>query len=184
LSRRGAETLKLLCITVLGSGFLRPAPATWASFFCVLIFAPLWWLGATIAGSRSVIEVGLVIGVLVSSGLSVRWGRWAIERFGSKDPKNFVLDEFAGQWLALLWLPIGLSAGVEAWLCVAGGQFVLFRIMDIVKPPPAFQLQRLRDGWGILVDDLVAGLYANLAGQLLWRLTPLAAWIGIRLSGP
>ncbi len=168
--------VKLMCITVLGSGLLRPAPATWASLLCVLIFAPLWWVGAKPIGSRTVIEIGLLVGILLSSALSVRWGRWAIERFGSKDPGSFVLDEFAGQWLALLWLPIGLSAGVHAWLWVAGGQFVLFRVMDILKPPPAFQLQRLPDGWGILVDDLVAGLYANIAGQLLWRLTPLAAW--------
>ena len=95
-----------------------------------------------------------------------------------------MLDEFAGQWFALLALPVGLDAGLRAVACVVGGQFVLFRVLDIVKPPPAFGLQRLPAGWGILVDDLAAGAYANLVGQLLWRLTPLAAWLGVRLVGP
>jgi len=60
---------------------------------------------------------------------------------------------------------------------VIGGQFVLFRALDVIKPPPARGLERLRAGWGILLDDLVAGAYANVLGQLLWRATPLAAWL-------
>lgn len=179
---RGAETLKLACITVLGSGYLRPAPATWGSLTSLAIFAPFWCLGAAAAGSRWVVEGALVLGVLLSSALSVRWGVWAVARFDSTDPKQFVLDEFAGQWLALLALPVGLGAGARAAAYVVGGQFVLFRLLDIVKPPPAFRLQKLPAGWGILVDDLVAGAYANLVGQLLWRLTPLAAWLGVELG--
>jgi phosphatidylglycerophosphatase A len=167
---RGAETLKLACITVLGSGYLRPAPATWGSLTSLAIFAPFWCLGAAAAGSRWVVEGALVLGVLLSSALSVRWGVWAVARFDSTDPKQFVLDEFAGQWLALLALPVGLGAGARAAAYVVGGQFVLFR------------LQKLPAGWGILVDDLVAGAYANLVGQLLWRLTPLAAWLGVELG--
>jgi phosphatidylglycerophosphatase A len=175
--------LKVACITVLGSGHLRPAPGTWGSAAAIVIFSVFWWLAANVVGSRWSVELVLVLGVLASSGLSVTWGAWAIGRFGSEDPKDFVLDEFAGQWVALLWLPIGLMAGAWAFVCVVGGQFLLFRLLDIVKPPPAHQLQRLPAGWGILVDDLFAGAYANVVGQLVWRLTPLAASLGVELSG-
>lgn len=162
-----------------GSGHLRPAPGTWGSLVSVLVFAALWWLMANAVGQRWALELAVVVGVLLSSILAVRWGPWAIARFRGGDPREFVLDEFAGQWVALLWLPLGLTAGLWPLACVVGGQFVLFRIMDIVKPPPARQLERLPAGWGILLDDLFAGVYANVVGQLVWRLTPLAAWLGI-----
>jgi phosphatidylglycerophosphatase A len=114
--------------------------------------------------------------------VSVAWGEWAVEYFRDNDPKQFVLDEFAGQWVALLVLPASLTAETWAFVLVAGGQFVLFRIFDIIKPPPARQAERLPAGWGILTDDLFAGLYANLVGQLLWRATPLASWLGLHLA--
>ena len=178
MSARADERLKAACITVLGSGHLRPAPGTWGSLVAVLVFAALWWLGASLLGSRWAIEAVLVLGILTSAALSVRWGEWAIERYNRKDPQEFVLDEFAGQWVALLALPMGLEAGVWTLTCALGGQFLLFRILDIVKPPPARRCERLRGGWGILMDDLFAGAYANIVGQVLWRLTPLAAWLG------
>jgi phosphatidylglycerophosphatase A len=148
------------------------------------LFAAAWLLAAALGLARGLVELVVIAGVLFSSWLSVRWGPWAVARFGKSDPRQFTLDEFAGQWLALVALPIGLNADRWALACVLGGQFVLFRILDILKPPPARQLEALPAGWGILADDLVAGLYANLLGQLLWRLTPVAAWLGMpRLTG-
>lgn len=171
------DRLKELCLGVLGTGRMRPAPATWASALSALLFVPIWWLAAA-AGSRWIVECLVVLGVLAGSVLSIRWGRWAIARYGSTDPREFVLDEFAGQWLALLLLPVSLACGGKLLAWVVLGQFLLFRVLDIVKPFPARRLQRLPAGWGILVDDLFAGAYANVAGQLLWRLTPLAAYVG------
>jgi len=78
-----------------------------------------------------------------------------------------------------LGLPLIAGGDLAAFVWVVGGQFVLFRIMDIAKPPPVYQIQRLPAGWGILADDLIAGVYANLLGQLIWRLTPAAAWLAI-----
>jgi phosphatidylglycerophosphatase A len=124
------------------------------------------------------VELVLIAGVVVSSWLSVRWGPWAIAHFGDEDPHPFVLDEFAGQWVALLILPIGYHASGWAVACTAGLAFLLFRVFDVIKPPPARQAEHLPAGWGILTDDLVAGLYANLVGQLVWRLTPLGTWLG------
>ena len=182
MSQPPGDKLKAACITVLGSGHMRPAPGTWGSAVSVVLFAGVWWLCAGIARERWVLEAAVVVGVAVGSVLAVVWGEWAVARFASKDPHEFVLDEFAGQWVALLLLPMSLSAGLWTFACVVGGQFVLFRLMDIVKPPPARQLERLPAGWGILLDDLFAGAYANVVGQLVWRLTPTAGWLGAELG--
>ena len=179
--KRGNDLLKVLCITVLGSGYAPIASGSWGSLVAVVLFAPVWFGVAGSGTTRPVVEIALIAGILISSWLSVLWGDWAIARFGRKDPKQFVLDEFAGQWVALLAMPIGLGASLTAVAWVVGGQFVLFRIMDVIKPPPARQLEALPSGWGILVDDLFAGAYANIVGQLVWRLTPLAATVGINL---
>ena len=179
ITTKSGDRLKTLCITVLGSGFLRPAPATWGSALASLFFAGLWFAWAAAAGSPWTLAAATLAGVLVASVIAVRWGVWAIARFGNKDPKPFVLDEFAGQWLSLYLLPLASGADARSAVCVIAGQFVLFRIFDVLKPPPARQLERLPAGWGILFDDLFAGVYANIAGQLLWRLTPLAAWLGV-----
>ena len=176
----GGETIKEACITVLGSGHLRPAPGSWGSLAAALVFAAIWWVAGALRAPLWLVDVVIALtGVLVASWLSVRWGQWALDRFGGKDPRPFVLDEFAGQWVALLWLPPLAAAGFWPFAWVVGGQFVLFRILDVIKPPPARQLERLPAGWGVLCDDLMSGLYANLLGQLIWRLTPLAVWLGL-----
>ena len=73
---------------------------------------------------------------------------------GRKDPQIVVIDEVAGQWLALTLAPPSLPYALLALL--------LFRVFDILKPPPVRQLERLPEGVGIVVDDLAAGLYALL----------------------
>jgi phosphatidylglycerophosphatase A len=76
-----------------------------------------------------------------------------------KDPGFIVIDEVAGQWIALLLVPL-------AWKSLLAG-FILFRGFDILKPPPVRQLEALPDGTGIVIDDVAAGLYALLLMQLL-----------------
>jgi phosphatidylglycerophosphatase A len=105
------------------------------------MLGPVWFTAATV----------LVIAVAI-------WSAGAAEReFGLKDPHAVVIDEVAGQLVALAFVPLSL-----AW--VAGG-FFLFRLFDVVKPFPARQLERLPGGPGIVLDDLAAGLYANLVLQ-------------------
>jgi len=179
---RIADGVKTACVTVLGSGFGPLVPGTWGSLVATVLFA-LWWLVANELGlHRLVIEAIIVAGICDACTLSVLWGGWAIECFRSRDPKPFVLDEFAGQWIALLMIPVTPAAGLRAFVAVVAGQFVLFRVLDTVKPPPARQMERLRAGWGILLDDVIAGAYANIIGQLAWRLTPLAGWLGLSLG--
>ena len=180
MKSQGNEAIKELSITVLGSGHMRPASGTWGSLFAAVIFAGFWWAGRALAlPTWSIDVVVALVGILLASWASVAWGQWAIDKFGRKDPKQFVLDEFAGQWVSLLWLPPLASAGFWPFAWVLGGQFVLFRIMDVIKPPPARQFERWPAGWGVLCDDLMAGVYAALVGQALWRLTPLAEWLGL-----
>lgn len=181
MTNPATERLRSTCITVFGTGHIPIASGTWGSA-ASCVPALIVWLLLALGGPRWIFEAFLVFGILKASVLSVRWGRWAIEKFGRKDPKQFVLDEFAGQYVALLLLPISLSADFWSVTCVFGVHFILFRIMDIIKPPPARQLERLPDGWGVLVDDLFAGAYANILGQLLWYFTPLATWLGVTLA--
>jgi phosphatidylglycerophosphatase A len=93
-------------------------------------------------------------------------GIWAAGRaeqiLGAHDDGRITIDEVAGMLVSLAWLP----ARPE----VAGVGFLLFRVFDIWKPFPARAAERLPGGFGVMADDLVAGAYANLGGQLLWRL--------------
>jgi phosphatidylglycerophosphatase A len=172
------ETIRVASITVGGTGFVPFASGTWGSLGAMVPFVALWYI-ATPYLPRGVFDLLIGVGILKACVFSVVWGDWAIARFGRKDPKPFVLDEFAGQWVALLALPLAPTADWFAVACVLGGQFFLFRLFDVVKPPPARQLEALPSGWGILLDDLFAGLYANLVGQVLWRLTPLPVTLGL-----
>ncbi len=92
---------------------------------------------------------------------------WAIRYWKSKDPKHFVLDEVAGY----LVIPILFTQG-SLWKVALWG-FFLFRIFDIIKTPPASYFDKnVSGGWGILLDDIVAGLYAVLVIYMIFRIKP------------
>lgn len=144
--------------TGFGSGFAPLAPGTAGSAVAVVLF----WL-TTLPGAAWIPPVVFALWVLA--------GFWsageAARRLGQRDPGAIVIDEFAGQFLALLALPHSVV--------VLGAGFLLFRLFDIVKPPPARQMEKLPGAAGIMADDLVAGLYANLLMQLAVRVAP-ASW--------
>jgi phosphatidylglycerophosphatase A len=152
--RTPVERVALLIATVGGVGHAPFALGTVASAITALalgIFTP----------SRSVLVV-LVLGVILLG----TWASHAAERsLGGKDPGAIVIDEVAGMALSVLALPLTPVA------LLAG--FVLFRVFDIVKPYPANALQRLAGGVGVMLDDIVAGLYALL---LLLAARALVSW--------
>ncbi len=151
-------------VTGAGTGYLPIAPGTWGSAAaCVVFLATAWASG----GKPFFVSAAMVVLVVAASAGCVALGRFAESAFGKKDPGQCTLDEWAGQALALVMLPLG--AGWCDWLITAGVAFLFFRVFDIVKPSPARRLERLPHGWGIAADDLVAGVYANLAAQLLLR---------------
>jgi len=159
------DRLRVAGLTTFGLGFMRPAPGTWGS----LPPCGVAWLCALAAAPAGLTHALLVVILLVFSAACVVWGAWGEKRFGRKDASEIVADETAGQCIPLMFLPAFALDGFWAASFTIGGAFVLFRIMDIIKPWPAHGLQRLRHGWGVLVDDLIAGLYAAIVLQIVVR---------------
>ena len=158
-------------ITGLGLGYSPVASGTAGSAGAVAISLGVWAAAHTTGvGSFGLNLAWVTLSLLATAGC-VRWGNWAIDYFASRggkpgDPGQVVLDEFAGQWVALIALPM---PSIERTLMVLGVQFFLFRVFDVLKPPPARRLEKLHGGWGIALDDLAAGIYANLVGQMIFR---------------
>lgn len=152
----------------MGTGYLPVAPGTWGAAAATGVFLLAAWL--TGGSVLAVAWVMLAVAALASAGC-VAWGRLAEATFGGKDPSRCTIDEWAGQAVTFCFVPLG--QGAADLLVAAAVGFFAFRFFDIVKPPPARRIEKLPAGWGILADDLVAGLYANLAAQLVLRL-----WLG------
>lgn len=151
-------------VTGLGTGYLPLAPGTWGSAAVVGTYLLLVW----VFGGRGVFVNAVLAAIcLAACVVCVTLGRFAEVAFGREDPRQCTIDEWAGQALALLLLP--LPALWSQRLLVAGVALVAFRLFDTIKPPPLRRLEKLPHGWGVLLDDLAAGLYANLCAQVLLR---------------
>jgi phosphatidylglycerophosphatase A len=140
--------------TVLGVGYIRPAPGTWGS----LVALPWAWLLHVIGGFPL-----LVVGILVA--FTAGW--WATARMtaGSDDhdPSEIVIDEVAGQWIALLPLSYAAwSMGLNILVMWPGwiAAFVFFRLFDIWKPLLVGWADRRGDPLGVMLDDVIAGIFA------------------------
>ena len=151
---KAAPLWATLVATFFGAGRLKPGPGTWGSVATVILWGLIslripedsrTW--ATIIAAATVTLIGIPAATRVarSSGL--------------KDPQFVVIDEVAGQLVALIAVPL-------AWKTFLAG-LILFRVFDIWKPFPIRRLERLPDGTGIVVDDLGAGLYALAVMHLL-----------------
>ena len=152
-----ADRWALFVLSVGRLGFLPLVPGT---------FGSLAGLGIALLIPGDSWHLGIALGVVASSALTVALGPAAARAAGRKDPPQVVMDEVAGMMLALL--PVPAPNAVEA-----AAAFLLFRAFDILKPPPARQLERLPGGWGILLDDLAAGVWAALLLILLGAVVPL-----------
>ncbi len=156
--------LRKLLVSGFGTGWLPVAPGSWGSAAVAATWLAICW--GSHADER--LLTGAMAGVIVVfSAVCVGLGRFAEKAYGRKDPSQMVADEWAGQALTLLCLPVGVGLGQHA--IVAGVAFLSFRVFDIVKPPPARQFEALPAGWGMLLDDLMAGVYANVVCQVVLR---------------
>jgi len=150
--------------SALGAGLLPIAPGTWGSAVTVVVMAALHgvaglWGGLLPVATTWRVAVLLWAGVLlVIALLGLRIGDRAAEDWGEEDPGAFVLDEVVGQGLALLPLLFVLPRPLPPLPLAAG--FLLFRVLDVIKPPPCRRLEGLPGGLGIMADDLMAGVYA------------------------
>ena len=156
----------------MGTGYLPIAPGTWGSAAVAVLFV----LIARGAGNRWYCVSGsMLVIALASAAICVKLGPFAEKAFGMKDPPEVTIDEWAGQAVAYLLLPLG--AGMTGVMVAAGAGFVAFRVIDIIKPPPARQLEKLPHGWGVLLDDVAAGVYANIVCQVVLRVAIAKGWI-------
>ena len=150
--------LAVFVATVGYCGYSPFAPGTVGSAAGLVFYLLVWWTGSTI------VEVGLIAG-LFAAGV---WAGTTAERyFGGVDPGPIVLDEVVGMLMTLAFIPVGWSAALAG--------FFLFRVFDVIKPYPAGRLEALHGGLGVMADDAMAAIYANLSLRLVMWLLP--AWI-------
>jgi phosphatidylglycerophosphatase A len=155
--------MSALVATFFGAGFLKPASGTWASAITVALAVAAYQAGFALA-----VPVGFVVATLA--------GFWAVPLYlratGGEDPSEVVIDEVAGQLLALsftvipLWrndIPDLVFAAWPAWVA----PFLLFRLFDIWKPWLVGRADRMGGARGVMLDDLWAGLFAGIASVAL-----------------
>jgi phosphatidylglycerophosphatase A len=147
--------LAVFVATVGYSGYFPVAPGTVGSLAGLVFYLLVWW-------SQSLaVEVGLIV-MLFFLGI---WAGTTAERyFGGIDPGQIVIDEVVGMLITLAFIPVGLSGALVG--------FFLFRVFDVIKPFPAARLERLHGGLGVMADDAMAAIYANLSLRLLMWLAP------------
>jgi len=138
-----------LVSTFFFAGYFPVAPGTFGSLIALAI---IWFLVPDFFYILVPISLVLFFVSVWSAG-------WAEEIFGH-DGSQIVIDEVTGMAISLVFVPHRLGYFAAA--------FFLFRIFDIIKPPPARNAERLKGGWGVTMDDVVAGIYANLVLHLVW----------------
>jgi phosphatidylglycerophosphatase A len=145
--------------TFFGVGYGKPGPGTWGSVAALLLWAACAW---SLQPPPHALLLILLAGIAISIVLGVPAATIVARESGRKDPQFVVIDEVAGQWIALIGCPFDFRHALIA--------LVLFRLFDITKPFPARQLESLPGGWGIVFDDVAAGLYAwGIAAMLrIW----------------
>ena len=140
----------------LGSGLAKKAPGTWGT----LAALPVWWFllqGVPTLPYIGVLLAGFAFGVVICEITSRDMG---VHDFG-----GIVWDEWIGVWITLLWLPMSGNLGTDLlWLAYA---FALFRFFDIIKPWPIKWLDaKVHGGFGIMIDDVIAGIFGLVVMQL------------------
>ncbi|TXK37335.1 phosphatidylglycerophosphatase A [Pontibacter qinzhouensis] len=148
-----------LVSTSLGIGYIGKGGGTVAAVATCIC----WYFVFRAGGGQLVSWQPLLLLVVTALGI---WSAGAVEPLWGKDDKKVVIDEVAGMGISLLFLPVTLGYIVAA--------LVLFRFFDIAKPLLIRRLERVEGGWGVMLDDVVAGVYTNLLLQLYLYLAPTA----------
>ncbi|MBN1916913.1 MAG: phosphatidylglycerophosphatase A [Verrucomicrobia bacterium] len=151
---RGLSPAVILA-TVFGVGSLRGAPGTYGAVVGAAVAALLRWMEPSVAIEAAVLTALILGAVFVTDR--------ACKRLGRPDPPQIVLDELVTMPVALFLVPL-----VWHWYVLG---FALHRALDILKPPPIRQLQRLPGGWGIVADDVAAAVLTNVILQVVIALS-------------
>ncbi|MEO7506069.1 MAG: phosphatidylglycerophosphatase A [Pyrinomonadaceae bacterium] len=164
-----------LAVATCGVGYMPIAPGTWGSAVGVGLYLVWRWVEVKffLSGLRRGIGIGALYWLQTSAGLllllvTMLVGIWAANRavrlLGRKDPGQIVIDEVAGQAITLAILP-----SFAGWKGILAG-FLLFRAFDIWKPFPIRKLEQLPEGLGVVMDDVLAGMYAAIVLSILLAL--------------
>lgn len=137
----------LLIGTGFGSGFLPVAPGTAGALLATL----MWWGLGLLVGPM--MQLWLTVVAILLFTVAGVWAANRLEPFWGEDPSRVVIDEMVGVWLPLLAAPCG------SWT-YALAAFVLFRLLDIFKPLGIRRMEQLPQGIGVMMDDILAGVYA------------------------
>lgn len=139
-------------------GYFPFAPGTVGSAAGLVVYLLVWW------SHSAMVEVGLIA---VLFALGVWAGTTAEQYFGGIDPGPVVIDEVVGMLITLAFIPVGWSGALTG--------FLLFRVFDVFKPYPAGRFEQLHGGLGVMADDAMAAVYANLSLRVIMWLVPV--WI-------
>ena len=151
--------LAVFLATAAYTGYFPVAPGTVGSAVGLAVYAAVWWTGSPL------VEVAAIV-LLFAAGV---WAGTVAERyFGGIDPGPIVLDEVVGMLITLAFIPVGWPAALAG--------FFLFRFFDVIKPFPAGRLEKLHGGLGVMADDAMAAVYANVSLRLLMAFFP--SWLG------
>ena len=143
--------------TVSYTGYSPVAPGTAGSFAAALFYLLVPGLSGPV----------LLPVVIVLTGIGI-WTSHRAEKLYGHDASRIVIDEFAGVFVCFLGLPVHWFTMIPV--------FVLFRIIDVAKPPPCRRLEKLPSGWGVTADDIGAGIYTNIVVRILVFVWP--GWFG------
>lgn len=144
-----------LIATGCGVGFFPYGPGTMGALFAIVV----WYLLSLLVSMPSLIGITLALVVLFT--FFGAWSATVSERYWGEDPSRVVIDEVVGQWIVLLAIPTNF----QLWHVVVA--LALFRFFDIVKPLGVRKMENFKGGWGIMADDILAGVYGFIVLQLL-----------------
>ncbi|MES2428196.1 MAG: phosphatidylglycerophosphatase A [Bacteroidota bacterium] len=139
-----------LAATVFGIGYLGKGVGTIAAFFACVCWYLLWH------NQPMVVPPILLTLFIIALGI---WSGNMVEPIWGKDHNRVVIDEVAGMFISLLFVPVAIP-----YIIIA---FILFRFFDILKPLLIKKMEKLPGGWGVMMDDILAGVYANILLQLI-----------------
>jgi undecaprenyl-diphosphatase len=148
--------MRRLLVSCFGLGWLPVAPGTWGSLPPAMLFALMCYFGSAAAA----ISITMAVLALVGSIVCIKFAPAIVVATDDPDPREVVADEFSGQAVTFLFIAAVPISNI--WVTGLLG-FLLFRFFDILKPWPIRKFEKLPKGWGILSDDLIAGVYAGIA---------------------
>jgi phosphatidylglycerophosphatase A len=147
--------------TGFGSGLMRPAPGTWGSLAGVILALGMLFIHMPVFAFMTIMFISFFLGITAINSIE--------KQTGVHDAPEIVIDEFVGQWIVLIPLFNNPHFEWDIILPYSIGAFILFRVFDIIKPWPIGWLdKRVRGGFGVMIDDVLAGIFAWIVLEAIY----------------